>query len=172
MCRSRNDTHSILPIENLRRIVRRWKVEVGEKWIVVDFVCWCRKSGQFFKDFSFRNSVCFSFFTMPPNDRGYGHLAVCGSIRCRGTTKWMREQNCRNARQPANGHRRVLGGRCFVFFVLRPLAFESEINSFVWFILESEFVSLPMFRCFYTRVCQSLSFYEMSSCYFLLIYCS
>jgi len=24
---------------------------------------------------------------MPPNDRGYGHLAVCGSIRCRETTK-------------------------------------------------------------------------------------
>jgi len=29
----------------------------------------------------------FSFFTMAANDRGYGHLAVCGSIRCRGTTK-------------------------------------------------------------------------------------
>jgi hypothetical protein len=32
----------------------------------------------------------------------------------------LREQNCRNARQPANGHRRVLGGRnlmssCFLY---------------------------------------------------------
>jgi len=50
----------------------------------------------------------FYFSTLTHNDRGYGHLAVCGSIRCRGTTRWMREQNCRNARQPANEHRRVL----------------------------------------------------------------
>ena len=55
------------------------------------------------------------FFKIAYNDRGYGHLAVCGSIRCRETTRWMREQNCRNARQPANEHRRVLGGR-FLFF--------------------------------------------------------
>ena len=41
-------------------------------------------------------------------------MAVCGSIRCRGTTKWMREQNLRNARQPACAHRRVLCGRSFV----------------------------------------------------------
>ena len=27
------------------------------------------------------------FFRLAANDRGYGHLAVCGSIRCRGTTK-------------------------------------------------------------------------------------
>ena len=33
------------------------------------------------------NLSLFSFPTMPANDRGYGHLAVCGSIRCRGTTK-------------------------------------------------------------------------------------
>ena len=26
-------------------------------------------------------------FTLVHNDRGYGHLAVCGSIRCRETTK-------------------------------------------------------------------------------------
>jgi len=29
----------------------------------------------------------FFISAMTPNDRGYGHLAVCGSIRCRGTTK-------------------------------------------------------------------------------------
>jgi hypothetical protein len=29
----------------------------------------------------------FLFSKITPNDRGYGHLAVCGSIRCRGTTK-------------------------------------------------------------------------------------
>jgi len=29
----------------------------------------------------------FPFFTIGHNDRGYGHLAVCGSVRCRGTTK-------------------------------------------------------------------------------------
>jgi len=29
-----------------------------------------------------------SFFSATaPNDRGYGHLAVCGSVRCRETTK-------------------------------------------------------------------------------------
>jgi hypothetical protein len=27
------------------------------------------------------------FFWLAANDRGYGHLAVCGSIRCRETTK-------------------------------------------------------------------------------------
>ena len=45
---------------------------------------------------------------MNDNDRGYVHLAVCGSIRCRTATKRMREQNLLNARQAANGHRRVL----------------------------------------------------------------
>ena len=53
---------------------------------------------------------------MNDNDRGYGHLAVCGSVHCRTATKWMREQNCQIARQPANEHRRVLGGRSLLFF--------------------------------------------------------
>jgi hypothetical protein len=36
----------------------------------------------------------------------------------------MREQNCRNARQPACAHRRVLGVRSFVSkFVCRPLVY-------------------------------------------------
>ena len=33
------------------------------------------------------NLSLFSFSTMPANDRGYGHLAVCGSVRCRTATK-------------------------------------------------------------------------------------
>jgi len=57
----------------------------------------------------------FSFFAITPNDRGYGHLAVCGSVRCRGTTKEMRAQSLLSARQPANEHRRVLAaGRSLV----------------------------------------------------------
>ena len=52
---------------------------------------------------------------MTHNDRGYGHLAVCGSIRCRTTMKLMREMNLLIALQPANAHRRVLpAGRWFV----------------------------------------------------------
>jgi hypothetical protein len=39
----------------------------------------------------------------------YTACSICGSIRCRGTTKLMREQNRWNARHPANEHRRVLG---------------------------------------------------------------
>jgi len=31
--------------------------------------------------------IVFIFFSSTPNDRGYGHPAVCGSIRCRETTK-------------------------------------------------------------------------------------
>ena len=50
-------------------------------------VCLCRKKGQFLKDFSIQICLFFPFPTMPANDRGYGHLAVCGSVRCRETTK-------------------------------------------------------------------------------------
>ena len=77
-----------------------------------------------------------SFFILSANDRGYGHLAVCGSILCRETTKWMREQNCRNARQPANAHRRVLAaGRwlcndvCSKFKIIVVILF--SFNSFL-----------------------------------------
>jgi len=37
-----------------------------------------------------------------------------GSIRCRETTRLMREQNHRNARQPANGHRAYVNGRLLI----------------------------------------------------------
>jgi len=77
------------------------------------------------------------FLWLAPNDRGYGHLAVCGSIRCRETTRWMREQRPLNARQPANEHRRVLGagllvfsclGSCFVVCSFKPSVV--ALNSF------------------------------------------
>ena len=55
---------------------------------------------------------------MATNDRGYGHLAVCGSIRCRETTKGMRAQNRWNARQPACAHRRVLGAVHFIQYIV------------------------------------------------------
>ena len=58
-----------------------------------------------------------SVFELPPNDRGYGHLAVCGRISCRETTKEMRAQNPLSARQPACEHRRVLCGRSLVFSI-------------------------------------------------------
>jgi len=40
----------------------------------------------FFSIILFKLSAVF-FFRLAANDRGYGHLAVCGSVRCRGTTK-------------------------------------------------------------------------------------
>ena len=58
------------------------------------------------------------FFRLAGNDRGYGHPAVCGSIRCRGTTKWMRAQNPLSARRPAGEHRRVLGAVHFIQYVV------------------------------------------------------
>ena len=42
------------------------------------------------------------------NDRGYGHLAVCGSIRCRTATKVKAGAKPPKCNTPANAHRRVL----------------------------------------------------------------
>ena len=50
----------------------------------------------------------------------------------------LREQNCRNARQPANEHRRVLCVRCFVF------------NMFVFCLEIWQIITLPEN---YTLVC-------------------
>ena len=74
-----------------------------------DYVTKADSSSKIFQPIS----MSFSFFTMAANDRGYGHLAVCGSVHCRTATKCMREQNLRNARQPANEHRRVLAACAF-----------------------------------------------------------
>jgi hypothetical protein len=43
--------------------------------------------------------------------------------------KEMRAQRLRNARQPANGHRRVLGGRFFISKVF--LVFQKTLNIIV-----------------------------------------
>ena len=45
--------------------------------------------------------------------------AVCGRIRCRTATKWMREQNPLSARQPACEHRRVLAAGLWSFCFVR-----------------------------------------------------
>ena len=93
----------------------------------------------------------FYFSTLTHNDRGYGHLAVCGSIRCRETTRWMREQNCRNARQPANEHRRVLCVRClsflFVFCFRFWYAQSLEYRLFVVSFNACKAKSVPWFSC-------------------------
>ena len=60
-----------------------------------------------FFNFQIMLSMYRCLFSLAHNDRGYGHFAVCGSVRCRETTKWMREQSRRNARQPANEHKSV-----------------------------------------------------------------
>ena len=64
------------------------------------------------------NLSLFPFPTMPANDRGYEHLAVCGRIRCRTATKRMRAQNLQSARQPACEHRRVLPAVVFCHSVV------------------------------------------------------
>ena len=48
------------------------------------------------------------------NDRGYGHLAVCGSIHCHTATKVKAGAKPPKSNTPANAHRRVLGVRDFV----------------------------------------------------------
>ena len=55
------------------------------------------------------------FFTITPNDRGYGLGRSAGEFPVAMATKEMRAQNLRNARQPAGVHRRVLAaGRSVV----------------------------------------------------------
>ena len=90
-----------------RKAVRSQKSVKPEKPVYVEKT---DNSSKIFK----LTSLSFFFFTMPHNDRGYGHLADSGSVRCRGTTKWMREQNLLIARQPANANRRVLPNRALV----------------------------------------------------------
>ena len=64
-----------------------------------------------------------SIFCMTANDRGYGHLAVCGLLHCRTTMMLMRAMNFLITRQPANDNRRVLAACRFV--VLAVLCFIS-----------------------------------------------
>ena len=67
------------------------------------------RSGQFVKDFSVQHGRSFSFFAVAPNDRGYGHWRSAGAFAVVKRQKRKRALNRRNARQPANEHRRVLG---------------------------------------------------------------
>ena len=53
---------------------------------------------------------------MAANDRGYGLGRAAGGFPVAIETKEMRAQNPQSARQPANEHRRVLGGRSLLFF--------------------------------------------------------
>jgi hypothetical protein len=41
----------------------------------------------YYTDVFCSHKVAFYFFMLDSNDRSYGHLAVCGSIRCRTATK-------------------------------------------------------------------------------------
>ena len=96
---------------------------------------------------------------MTPNDRGYGQLAVCGSIRCRTATKWMRERNLLNGRQPANDHRRVLGVRSFLFYSRLNVGCLS-VN-----ILENIFFAVePSFQLENEPILSNINFFSFSRC--------
>jgi len=56
------------------------------------------------------------FLWLAPNDRGYGHWRSAGAFPVVERQKEMRAQRPLNARQPANGHRRVLAACGLVFF--------------------------------------------------------
>jgi hypothetical protein len=74
-----------LSFESLRGIVRPKKLS-EVKNLSKPKSLFMSKSGQFLKDFSYKNFV-FLFFTLTHNDRGYGHLAVCGSFTVAHATK-------------------------------------------------------------------------------------
>ena len=65
---------------------------------------------------------------MTPNDRGYGLGRSAGGFPVAKRQKEMRAQRPLNARQPANGHRRVLAVRAFQSLVIM---FNSLKTSFV-----------------------------------------
>ena len=76
----------ILSFENLRGIVRQANVGIGAKSVVTtssDYVVEADSSSKIFQP----TNLSFTFFTIAGNDRGYGHLAVCGSVHCRQATK-------------------------------------------------------------------------------------
>jgi len=72
--------------KNLRGIVRQANARKSANSVVTD------SSGRVTERtvrqrFYPKLQNCLFIPAMTPNDRGYGHLAVCGSIRCRETTK-------------------------------------------------------------------------------------
>ena len=107
-----------LSFESLRGIVRPKKLSEVKSLSKMNCLS-MSKSGQFVKDFSYKNFV-FLFFTLTHNDRGYGHWRVAGAFAVAQRQSECGSKTCRNARQPANGHRRVLWG---VFCQLLNLSF-------------------------------------------------
>ena len=101
-----------LSFESLRGIVRPKKLS-EVKSLPKAKSLFMSNSGQFVKDFSYKNFV-FLFFTLTHNDRGYGLGRPADEFPVAIATKEMRAQNPQSARQPACGHRRVLWVRCFV----------------------------------------------------------
>ena len=75
----------------------------------------------------------FHFFAAAPNDRGYGHWRSAGGFPVVKRQKEMRAQRLRNARQPANEHRRVLWASsllqlvCFSVFA-KILSFPLQVS--------------------------------------------
>jgi hypothetical protein len=105
--------------ENLRGIVRPQKLSEVKSLSKPQSLSMSKKRTVPQRFFNTNLSI-FSFSTMPANDRGYGHLAVCGLLHCRTTMMLMREMNFLIARQPASAHRRVLPAvlcLCLVVFV-------------------------------------------------------
>ena len=72
--------------ENLRGIVRCRKFRKSANSVVTDSSSRVTKR-TVRQRFYPKLQNCLFIPAMTPNDRGYGHLAVCGSIRCRETTK-------------------------------------------------------------------------------------
>ena len=71
----------------------------------------------------------------------------------------MREQNCRNARQPANEHRRVLCGRSFVVFSRLNV---SQLN--VNFLVNSFFLVVEMRFQFENEQSLSTFYFSPNAC--------
>ena len=72
--------------ENLRGIVRTQKLSEVKSLSKPKSLSMSKKRTvpqRFFNT----NLSLFPFPTMPANDRGYGHLAVCGSVHCRTATR-------------------------------------------------------------------------------------
>ena len=73
-------------IENLRGIVRPQKLS-EVKSLQNPKSLFMSKRRTVPQRFFNTNLSLFSFSTMPANDRGYGHLAVCGSVHCCTATR-------------------------------------------------------------------------------------
>ena len=84
-----------LSFESLRGIVRPKKLS-EVKNLSKPKSLFMSKSGQFLKDFSYKNFV-FLFFTLTHNDRGYGLGRAAGGFPVAMATKEMRAQRLQKA---------------------------------------------------------------------------